>query len=513
MKDGRRYAGIDVGTTGVRCVIFDEAGTSTGRAYAEYPLVHLRDGHVEQSVALIVETTMRVCSEVMAAQGVGDPEIAGIGLSTQMCGLIPCRSDGSLVRPMISWQDARAIEQVERLAVTIDAETYVRITGYPQVAQAPLMKILWLRDHEAEAYRATEYWLQVHHVILHALGSEGFFMDGSEANFTGLWDVSAHDWSQELLEIAGIESDSLGQVVRGGTQVGVVSAAAAALSGFAEGTPLCVGAGDQISGVVGTGVTKPGTASLTLGTAGFLCTSVTEPRVDVPGVTLSNHVVQGEWILSSVMLAAASSLKWFRDVFGSIETAMAGGEAGTAYDLLTELASQAPAGADGVVFLPFLNSAGAPRWNPAARAAFIGIAQHHERSVFARSVLEGVAFEVRDNLEHWAEHGVRPHTLRATGGAMRSALWSQIVADVTGLTVELTDEPEATALGAGMLAAVGVGDHRSVADAAATMVRVSRTVDPNETSRHVYDNGYRAYVDACRGLFERERDSGDPRGR
>ena len=496
------FAGVDVGTTGARCMIFDRRGSRLGHAYRSYPLEVLRPGWIEQSVPLMLETTMTVCREAIDVAGIDRTNIASIGFSTQMCSTIPCRSDGSLVRPMISWQDRRAQAQTEAVAEYIDPAAYSRRTGYPLSAQAPLMKILWLRDHEPDRYEETDEWLQLQQVVLHAFGADGFFGDTSEANFTGIWDVTNQEWDDELLALAGLTRESLGTWVPAGTRVGEVTAAAANASGFAEGTALCVGAGDQICGVVGLGSTGTNVATLTLGTAGFLNRVVRQPRSDVPGVTVSNHVNSGEWMISSVMLSAASALQWFRNTLGAPEVASAELRGTDPYDELTSLAAAAPPGADGVLFLPFLNSAGAPHWNPDATAAFLGITQRTKRSAFARAVLEGVAFEVRDNFRHMADHEApEPGVVRASGGAMRSDLWAQIVADTTQLPVQRLREPEAACLGAAILGAVGAEHFDSPDHATEEMVHPSSTLAPNVGTAHTYDVQFDEYLAATRRLF------------
>ena len=496
------FVGIDVGTTGVRCVIFDESGGRRAHAYRTYPLEMFGSGWVEQSVPLMLETTMTVCREAVASSAIDRLSIASVGFSTQMCCTIACRTDGSLVRPMISWQDTRAKQQTETVGDHIDADAYSRLAGYPLSPHAPLMKILWLRDHEPEHYNETERWLQLHRVLLHVFGADGFFGDTSEANFTGMWDVATQRWDPGLLSLAGLNDDSLGSLVAGGTRVGSVSASAATMSGIPEGTPLCVGAGDQICGVIGLGGAETDAASLTLGTSGFLNRVFRTRPTDLPGVTTSNHVEPDRWVVSSAMTSAASSLDWFRATFGAAEVANARRKGTDPYDELTSLAAESPPGSEGVVFLPYLNSAGAPRWNPDARAVFLGITQQTPRSAFARAVLEGVAFEFRDNLRHWSDHGVAaPEFARATGGAMRSELWAQILSDIIGLPIERTREPEAACLGAAMLGAVGIGYYQSLGDAAQAMVHTASVVEPDASNREVFDTACSTYLSAAERLF------------
>ena len=500
MVDGRLLAGIDIGTTGSRCMIFDLTGRCVASAYHDYPLIHLQTGWIEQSLPLMLETTMDMCQRAIREGGIDASRIAGIGLSTQMCGTIACDAAGELLRPMISWQATRATAETAWFGEQIDPREFGRIAGVPLTPVLTLLKILWIREHEPEIFERTERWLQVHHMALRALGADGFYSDSNEVNLYGLWDVSQAEWSTRLLELTGLNATLFGEVVPSGTRVGAVSRSGAEASGFTADTPLCTGAGDQMCGLIGMGGSEPGTSTLTLGTGGFLCASSPDPRVDIAALIVQNHVVPDRWLLMAAMLAAASAYQWFRDVFGQAEIDAAERDGHSAFEHLNDLAAQAPPGANGLLFLPYLNSAGSPHWNAEARAAFIGIAQNHDRAAFARAVLEGVAFEVRDNLEMLTEHGMRLNVIRASGGATRSALWTQIQADVYGIPVQLLEEPEAGALGAAMLGGVGAGVFSSVAEAESAMVRVARTVEPDPRRHKDYGEAHAAYVDAYQAL-------------
>jgi sugar (pentulose or hexulose) kinase len=203
----------------------------------------------------------------------------------------------------------------------------------------------------------------------------------------GLWDVSQAEWSTRLLELTGLNATLFGEVVPGGTRVGAVSRSGAEASGFTAGTPLCTGAGDQICGLIGMGGSEPGTSTLTLGTGGFLCASSPDPRVDIPALMVQNHVVPDRWLLMAVMLAAASAYQWFRDVFGQVEIDAAEKDGHSAFEHLNDLAGQASPGANGLLFLPYLTSAGSAA---AVCSAFRTFPNHGVRAVFLPGEPQGV---------------------------------------------------------------------------------------------------------------------------
>jgi xylulokinase len=498
MSSDPLLVGIDLGTTGSRCMIFDLRGQCVASAYREYPLNFIRPGWTEQSLPDMLEATADACRE--AVDAVEPDAIASVGLSTQQCATCPTDASGEQLRPMISWQDVRADAQTQALAEQITPERFRAIVGGPITPQWVIGKILWLRDNEPEIYERAEKWPQVQDLALRFLGAEGFSVDNTQAFFYGMWDVSNLKWSDEMLGLAGLDASHFGDVVPAGTQVGVVSSDAAARTGLPAGTPLCVGAGDQACGVVGMGATTPGIAAITLGTAGMLTLGTQTPRTELEEFFTINHPVPGQWALQAPTLAAASSYRWFRDTFGQPERAAAERDGANAFELLNELAAQAPPGSGGLIFMPFLNTAGSPHWNAEARGAFLGFLQSHERAHFARAVMEGVALETYDNLNSLTGHGLTPERLRLGGGATHSTLWNHIQADTYGTPVELLEESESTALGAAILGGVGAGVFTDIADGVNAAVRVRETIDPDLTNHQRYAETYAAYVDAYQSL-------------
>lgn len=497
MENDSLLVGIDVGTTGSRCMIFDMNGHCVASAYREYPLHHLRTGWVEQSLPEMMEATASACLE--AVSKIDAKRIASVGLSNQQLATCATNGAGELIRPMISWQDMRADAQAQYIESQIGAR-YQSITGLPVMPQVTLAKILWLREHEPDTFERADKWLQIQDLVLQFLGAEDFFIDISQAVYYGMWDVSKQDWSDELLEFAGLNRSHFGKVVPAGAQVGEVSLMAAAKTGLPAGTPLCVGAGDSACGAVGMGAVAPGITTITLGTAGVVSMCTQRPRIDLADYLTLNHPVDGQWVLQAPTLAAASCYGWFRDTFGQAEIDAAQRDGGNAFALLNELAAQAPAGSDGLIFLPYLNTAGAPHWNTEARGAYLGFMQSHGRAHFARAVMEGVVMEVHDNLTRFAELGLPLEVIRLGGGATHSPLWNQIQADVYGKPVQVLEEEESSALGAAILAAVGAGVFCDINEGVAAMVHVDSSVDPDPATHSLYAETYAIYADAYRSL-------------
>jgi xylulokinase len=496
----RYLAGIDVGTTGARCMVFDLEGCCVASHYCDYGADYPRPGWVEQDPALLIEKTMEACRAALGRSGIDPREIASIGFSAQRS--VTCAVDrcGEPVRPMFSWQDARTTAEVEDLRRLVDAEDYYAQSGLPLGTTWIVTKLLWMRKHEPALYERTARFVQNQDLVLRAFGAEEFHTDLCCMAFYGLWDIRRSDWNRPLLEKLGLSPENFGRPTPPGTQVGTLSSAAAARSGFAAGTPICVGAGDQNCSVVGMGAIHPGMATVTLGTAGLAILSTAQPAAGFGGMMITNHAAPGMWEIEGLSNAAAAAFRWFRDAVGTHEKHLESSGGPDAYGQLDALAATAPPGSKGLIFLPYLATAATPRWNPHARAAFLGLSFAHGRAELVRAVLEGVVLEVRDIVEQWFRAGLDLKVLRIGGGATRSALWNQIQADVYGRPVQTLQRSESTGLGAALLGGMGIGAFASIEEGVQAMVHVQSQIDPDPVRHRCYEEIYQAYVTAYEGL-------------
>jgi xylulokinase len=288
--------------------------------------------------------------------------------------------------------------------------------------------------------------------------------DAADASGTLLFDVAARRWSDEVLDALELPRQWLPPVYE------------------SPEVPRMPGAGDQAAGALGVGIDAPGPVSVVLGTSGVVFAALPSFAADREArVHAFCHAVPGGWHAMGVMLSAAGSLRWLRDaVSGSYE------------DLVDEAGRWAP-GAEGLIFLPYLAGERTPHADPDARGAFVGLSVRHDRGALARSVLEGVAFGLRDSLELLRELGVDATVGRASGGGARSRLWLQIVASVLGMPLELTAVEEGAAYGAALLAGVSAGVFADVHEAVAACVRVRDTIEPEPQWAEVYADRYAAF--------------------
>lgn len=493
-------AGIDVGTMGARCCIFDLRGHRAGSAYFEYKADYPRPGWVDQNQEEMIARTMDACIAAVTSAGINPKEIASIGFSTQRSVTCPVNASGTPVRPMISWQDARSGRQVAQMREMIGDEEYYTLSGLPLGTTWLISKILWMRENEPENYSLTTKFVQNQDLVLKAFGVEEFYTDMSDMAFYGVWDVRSCRWNEKLMKLFKVSPEMFGKPIRPGSQVGTLPTAVAARTGFAPGTPVCVGAGDQNCSVVGMGAIRPGMATVTLGTAGLAILVTDQPMPGFGGMMITNHVIPECWEVEGLSNAAASSLRWFRDEIAhqEIEQARQSGE--DVYGLLDKLASSSTPGAGGILFLPYLATAGTPRWNHDARGAFLGLSLSHGRGDLVRAVMEGVVLEIRDMMEQWLQKQMPVELIRIGGGAANSPLWNQIQADIYGLPVQTLREKESTALGAALLGGVGAGIFASVKEGVEALVSVTGEVEPDASRHALYENIYHNYVTAYQAL-------------
>jgi xylulokinase len=444
--------GVDVGTSGVKALAVDEQGNVLARAEREYPLSTPRPGWAEQDPDDWARATTEVLAEL--------PATDAVGFSGQMHGLVCLDADDRVLRPAILWNDGRTGAECAEIEERIGFERLVELTGNRALAGFTAPKLLWLRKHEPDVHRQiASILLPKDYVRLRLHGERA--IDVADASGTLLFDVGGRRWSADVCEALGVPLDWLAPVH--------------------ESTEIA-GAGDQAAAGLGVGAIEPGTLSVVLGTSGVVFTTLPEFAVD-PQARLHTfcHAVPGRWHAMGVMLSAAGSLRWFRDVVG-----------GAFDELVAEAAAWEP-GVEGLVFLPYLAGERTPHADPDARGAFTGLSIRHNRGALARAVLEGVAYGLRDSLELLRTLGVEPKVGRVSGGGARSDLWLRIVASVLRLPLERMENEDGSAFGAALLGGVRAGIWPSAEAAVSTCVRTRETIEPVESWAGVYDVGYERF--------------------
>ena len=459
--------GVDVGTTGVKAVAVSPDGGLLGRVEEGYPVSMPQQGWSEQDP----EAWWRATGSALERLGVSD--MAGIGLSGQMHGLVVLDAGGEVLRPAILWNDQRTAAECAEIEGRIGLTRLIELTGNRALTGFTAPKLLWLRKNEPDVYERIHRVLLPKDYVRWKLTGE-HAIDVADASGTLLFDVAHRRWSDEMVEELGINRDWLPRVLESPEESGRT----------AGGVAVAAGAGDQAAGALGVGVDRPGTTSLVLGTSGVLFAAMDSYLSDdLARLHVFCHAVPGAWHAMGVMLSAADSLRWLREgVLG-----------GAPYkDILAEAEGWAP-GSEGLTFLPYLVGERTPHADPDARAAFCGLSARHDRGALVRAVLEGVAYGLRDSLELLRALGLEVDRARVSGGGTKSDLWLRIIASVLDIPLEVAEVEEGAAYGAAMLGGIAGGIFGDVEEAVAACVRIQRTVAPVNEWRDDYASGYRTF--------------------
>jgi xylulokinase len=501
---GKYLVGVDIGTTGAKGIIFDFKGNIIASGYFEYSCEFPRPNWVEQDVDFIVEKAMDATAKAVADGGINTDDVAAISFSAQRCCTVFVDRDDKLVRPMISWQDNRAVGEFEAIKESIGPDDYYDITSLPINTTWMISKILWLRNNEPDNWKKTAKVVQLQDYALKAWGAEEFLEDMSDAGFSGLWDPYKPGWSDELLSLFDIPPSMFPKVVGSGTPAGSLSETAARRTGLKPGTPLVVGAGDQNSAAVGAGIVKKGFMSVSLGTGGLAAVFLDTPFRDPGRMSMvTNHAIEGRWQLEGLQAGAASVYKWFRDELAGVEKAYAGQTGKDVYEILNEIIDGVPPGAKGLVMLPYFASATTPRWNPYARGVVAGMSFAHDKACLARAFMEGITLEIKDMLQAMLASGVQVDNVHILGGPTKSKLWNQMQADMYNRPVKTLKITDAAPLGAAICGGVGIGEFKDIAQGAECMVNTADTYDPNPKTAGLYDELYEIFCKMYSGLEEK----------
>ena len=459
--------GLDVGTTGVKAIAITPSGEVIASAEEGYALSTPQPGWSEQDP----EDWWRASEIALAQLGVAP---SSIGLSGQMHGLVCLDEQGQVLRPAILWNDQRTAAECAEIEERVGLDRLIALTGNRALTGFTAPKLLWLRRHEPGVYERIRRIVLPKDYVRHRLTGE-WAIDAADASGTLLFDVAHRRWSEDVLSALDIPHEWLPPV--------------------SESTEIA-GAGDQQAAALGVGVIEPGTVSVVLGTSGVVLAAMPGYKHDRRArVHAFCHAVPETWEAMGVMLNAAGALRWFRDALAP----------DVSFDELTAEAGGVEAGAGGALFLPYLQGERTPHADPGATASFSGLSLQHDRGALARSVLEGVAYGLRDSLELLRELGVTPARGRASGGGARSRLWLEIVASVLDIPLERSVVDEGSAYGAALLAGIAGGTFASAHEAVSACVRVRETVEPNPDWATRYAEGYaryRALYPAIRGVEE-----------
>jgi xylulokinase len=475
--------GADIGSQSVKAVLLDPDGRTVASAGQGCTMQHPANGWAEQDPADWQTALTIAVRQMITRSGVAPSAVTHLGLASQVDGVVPVDDRLRPLRPGIIWLDRRASEQAITLSRRLTPDRIFATTGLNSDASHVAPKLMWLREHEPAVFSQARCFPPVGGYMLGWL-TGAIAQDHANASSTLLYDVQSGTWDDGMLEASGLDPAVLAEIRPSADVAGTLTAEAAADLGLSRDCAVVVGTGDEHAACVGAGAVVPGLVADVTGTAEPVAATAPSAVFDDEHVVETHaHAITGLLLVENPGFVSGGCTLWCAQSVLGIDQAA-----------LFDLAARAPAGADGVLFVPALSGATVPRWNDRMRGVFAGLSMNHDRSHLARAVVEGCSFALRDVLGRMDALGLADKEIRVVGGGARSELWLQIKADVTGRPVRPVLAEEPTALGAAILAGLAAGTFRDTADAVArTVAPSSRCYEPDEPARALYEERYAQY--------------------
>jgi len=497
--------GIDVGTTAAKASLFDLRGQLVASAASEYPTQYLANNAVEQDPEDWWNAVCQSVRSLFEESKDRSNRIAAIGVSAQAPTLLAVDQSGVPVRPALIWMDRRSGQQSQDLSERFGFENIVQRTGNRPDPFFVASKLRWMSEHESSLIKKSRWFLQINGFINHRLTGE-FSLDVVHRSLLQLHDPSSNGWCDDILEWCGVESDLFPVTSAGSDVIGTVNRSAAEATGLRIGAPVVCGTVDGAAAALEAGVYDPGMAAEMTGTSTVLImpTSTIRPH---PAFISMPHAIPERSLVLAAMVSTGACLKWFRDELGSLEKQEAAKTGKDVYDLLTAEAATSSPGAEGVFFLPYMMGERSPLWHTQARGVFFGLSLASRKADILRSILEGTAFALRQNIEKAREAGLAINTVRSVGGGARSSLWCRIKADVLGLPIEVVKDSGGAPFGAALLAGIGCGLISDPAEFLREVVDVEETYEPNLRLADGYSQRYHHFCNLYTSLKERYDDA------
>jgi gluconokinase len=435
--------GIDIGTGSTKAVAVALTGEALGVVQYHYPINSPEPGYSEQDPLLIWDAFVKCLQDITAKIGYA---AQAVSLSSAMHSIIPVSADGVPLSPMITWADARSENIAQELRDSEQGEHIYRITGTPIHAMSPLCKLIWLRTNKAELFAQTHKFISIKEFIWFKLFNS-FQIDYSIASATGLFDILKLEWSVEACALAGISTAKLSEPVNTTYHRNDRDAAKATLPGIPPETHFIIGASDGCSANLGSHTTGPGIAALTIGTSGAVRITSPKPVYNYEGMTFNYLLDAKTYVCGGAVNNGGIAINWLLKNFLQKENLLPAD-----YDELFNVIATIPAGSDGLLFLPYLYGERAPLWDTKSSGAFLNVKPAHTRSHFLRAALEGVCFALYNVLKTVEDASVNITQVNISGGFVSSAVWTQILADITGKRLVVLQPEDASAVGAIYLA-------------------------------------------------------------
>ena len=484
------WIGVDVGTTGVRAIAYQKDGLSLCSADEFYPLETPYPDWAEQNPEIIYKAIEKVVREVANTLIYKGKNVSGIAISTVMHSFAPANENRELLSNMITWADSRSVGIVNELKKDEAlVKGFYERTCCPTHSCYPFLKILWVRKHYPDVFAKKRYIYSLKDYIFEKMTGE-WVVDKSPASASGLYNAHKMDWDEEILNYAGITREQLPPVVSTTYQSKLTDSAAQRLN-LPENLPVVIGATDGVLVNVGIGAIEDGQLSATIGTSGAIRMLTKTPKVDSLGRTWCYNLTDDMWVAGGAINNGGIIMRWLRDKVCHYSNRRLEDIDIDPYDLMTLKASKIPAGAEGLLLLPFFTGERAPYWNSELRGMFFGLSLNHSRSHMIRAGMEGICFSLNCVLSALKDFG-QVKDIRVSGSFTKSPLWLQIMADIFGEHITLPQNSEGAAFGAAVLGFIASGEMEDISDTA-NLIKPKKVYKPQAENKEVYEELFDIY--------------------
>ncbi len=451
------YLGVDIGTTCTKAVLFGNKGQVISMHHAGYPLYSPTPNVAEQDPDEILVAVKEAIRVAIQKSKIDVNTLRLVSFSAAMHSVIAIDKNGKPLTNCITWADTRATDWSEKIKNEMNGHEIYRRTGTPIHPMSPLCKITWLQHEKPEIFQKTFKFISMKEYVFHDFFGR-YLVDHSIASATGMFNLKNNDWDETALEVAGISSDQLSELVPTTYFLDGLKEEIVEEIGIPSNIPFVIGANDGVLSNLGVNAIDPGVVAVTIGTSGAIRTVTDHPITDPKGRIFCYVLTDKHWVVGGPVNNGGMTFRWVRDELAASEVETAKRLGIDAYDVLTRIASNVKPGSDGLLFHPYLAGERAPLWNANARGSFFGLGLHHKKEHMIRAVLEGVIFNLYTVFIALQEVIGIPNKIQATGGFARSELWRQMMADIFNQEVSIPESFESSCLGAIVLGMYALGE-------------------------------------------------------
>ncbi|MCL2864729.1 MAG: xylulokinase [Lachnospiraceae bacterium] len=476
----------DLGTSGNKATLFTEMGKLVGSEVYSYDTNYFNNTWVEQDAHDWWKAVCYTTKSLLQSKNVAASDVVAVSFSGQMLGCLCVDKSGEPLRPSLIWADQRAIAQADQIENHISQWDYYNIVGHRNTASYGVQKLMWIRDNEPEVYEQTHKILNAKDYIVFRLTGK-FYTDYSDGNSNGCFDLKNFKWSEELMGYAGIDMDKLPELRASTFVAGGVTEEAAKSCGLAVGTKVVLGGGDGVAANVGAGSISPGKTYSCMGTSAWITTTSEEPIFDEKMRTVTwAHMIPGLYAPNGTMQYAGGAYNWIKETICQMECYDAKQHGTSPYEYMNAQIAKSPVGANGIIFLPYLLGERAPRWDPYAKGAFIGLKPENNHGDMLRSVLEGVTMNLAIVLDV-LRGSIEIDEIMVLGGGAKGDIWRQMMADIYDARITVPNLlEEANSMGAAVNAGVGIGLYKDFT-AIDRFIDIKAAHEPDQAAVQAYE--------------------------